>query len=251
MNKNHKLFLIILISFLNTSLSWDQYNFDILNDRDFALQENQDRPTLQSPIGEEPYRESYNEWQCFPTHSVQIHYYNREGKSPEDFNPDEREEYDYYAAITLWHENRLFVFESPNRESLSECLEQTTAWINLMNNQETVCLFSAKWPETEEERSHFDYDYWLIYGMKTLLGRVMVPIYEDEKKSDSEEVEEEDIENNQNLAVDEEQIAEEQSIDLEEKNYFSNSEMIEEQMNMVEENEGQKALETPDDRLSE
>ena len=178
--------LVLALIFVSAAslffLFWGRYDFEILGYKDFELQKNQNRPALTSSLREKPYWESFNEWRCYPTYSVQIHCYTLEGKTPEDFSPEKRNGKLYFSTMTLWYKNQSLLFESAYYlNDLSTCLEEGEEWRRLIKNQKTVCLFAAQLPEPRGKK-HADISNWTLYGMKTFSGRIMAPIYEDEKE---------------------------------------------------------------------
>jgi hypothetical protein len=127
----------------------------ILNEDDFALLElsNSRGPALRA--GNNPFRESYNEWLCFSSE----HYDLR-------FSEHELEELVLVPTIAIWNDGHLFEFEI----SISTIGEFGMAifrqWEALLEGETSLCVMAAFLQNLGTE----DRSLWILQALKTPKG---------------------------------------------------------------------------------
>ena len=149
------------------------------------LAENQSEPALESAIGEVPHWESFNEWQCFPAAAAEINRYDqRSGKAVEEISLGKRDSKEYFPTITVEFDGKIDIFEAPGWVNLDQCQKKTTTWKNLIDRQTDFCVFTSKLPPSDQTIKA-KFNNWVIYGLKSPIGRVLAPIYDPEAVDES------------------------------------------------------------------
>jgi hypothetical protein len=159
-------------------MNWSSGEYRILNQDDYLLVERQNTPALQTAIGDEPHRESFNEWQCFPAAAAEIDCFEEKSRRPvKEIDPEERDGMGYYPTIVAEKDGHTYFFEAPGWVDLDICQAETAKWKTLIDGQPGFCTFAASWPPNAIE-SKTQVSEWVIYGLKTPAGRTLAPVYD-------------------------------------------------------------------------
>lgn len=173
-------FLILCLSSPHLSMTWGWDEFGILNSDDIQLAQDHDSPALQSPIGEEPHWESFNEWLCFSSDTVQLGCYDKDsGVKIENTDSDDVNERSFYTTLLVEDRYKLYAFESPGWKNLEGCQSEIAEWRHTLENQEGFCTFAAELPNQTENKEG-KVSNWVIYGIKSHTRRILAPIYEED-----------------------------------------------------------------------
>lgn len=127
---------LIFLSCLILSLSTFGFN-SLLTDDDFATAEYAylGGPTLSSAEGEDTQWESYNQWQCFPSHGISFDCIEYEGGQ-------------FVPSLSTVTENGVIAFDIHLEDGIS-CDDTIPKWRELIGNGEEVCVFAAHIPTVE------------------------------------------------------------------------------------------------------
>ena len=165
--------------------------YGILDNEDYLMMENQGHPALGSVTGDSPSWESYNRWLCFPAEAMTLDC--RDHESDQSWNliaPEEREGMGFYAVMDVSHEGLYYRLESPGWLSHEKCHQQIDEIQELLDGQNGICIFAADIPSEEELSGNDESNSsaWVFYGIKTLAGKSMAPIYETDDETVSDNV---------------------------------------------------------------
>ena len=121
--------LVFLVGFCCLSMTWNYY--DLLSQEDLGLEDfGQSTPALSSAIDSDFYWESFNEWQCFSTESIQFECteldYGRQ----------------YVPTIRISQNNELYDF-SLDPEPALNCQKILTKWRSLLEKEDGFCVYAA------------------------------------------------------------------------------------------------------------
>jgi hypothetical protein len=147
----------LLLTFLLAPIILAAVYYDgwgILNDDDFELEKQGSKTrALGSAIGEEPYWESFNKWQCFSTNSAEA-----------------------YCAIIghgqLSAVSISAVDDSGKRYELSDepvsnetCAQQLLDWQQLLEGEHGFCVYAAYLQNIDD-----NHELWIVSRLKTQKG---------------------------------------------------------------------------------
>ena len=143
-----------------------------MSSEDLEIEADQDRPALETEIGREPHEESYNRWLCFENAQVKIGCYDENLK---EMSKTDEDTGGYTPRLFVDIGHHVFEFEEPARYSLDKCVSRTEEWQKIIEGQRSFCTFAANWPS---DNANADFSYWNIYGLKSLNGEQIAPVYE-------------------------------------------------------------------------
>lgn len=178
------LFLLIACSSIQLSMTWPTLPdyFGILEPQDYELERERLRPALNSVPGDELQWESFNEWLCFPQKTIEFSCITEDSRKWEDIAPEERDGEGYYPTMNLEHDDNYYTIEFPGRVDSERCFEEIEKWKSLIKDQPGFCVFAAKLPSEDEllgRGEHEEHSVWIMYGIKTMAGEDIAPIYRD------------------------------------------------------------------------
>jgi hypothetical protein len=130
-SKRLRLFVALAAGVLSLSMVSSPYAYLLdEEDREFERADREDGPELSAPLSESPRWESFNEWWCFSTQSLQL----------------ECTELDYgemhVPTLRIANAGHLFDF-SMERESELGCGKILEQWKDLLEGEDAFCVYAA------------------------------------------------------------------------------------------------------------
>jgi hypothetical protein len=171
---------------------------DLLNeeDREFERADREDGPELSAPLSENPRWESFNEWQCFSTQTLQL----------------ECTELDYgemhVPTLRIADAGHLFDF-SMERESDLGCDKVLESWRNLLDGEDAFCVYAAYLQDLHAEHfSEEGVERWtlrILSQIKTRKGYLLEEDMMTEENATAEEMEEDDVQQGEDSTLEDPQ----------------------------------------------
>jgi hypothetical protein len=150
------------------SFNWHDRAYDILGETDWYLSKQaaaSGTPALSSTIGAENQWESYNEWRCFSTKSIDLRCATIDDNSssliPVVSVLSKDEDLDYEYAL--------------GSEYIWDCQKVIDSWATLVDEQESICLYGARLQAPEQD----NISLWYIDQIKTQNGYWKMENYHD------------------------------------------------------------------------
>lgn len=161
MNKILLILTVFMATVSSLSLHYDPYS-TLLNDDDLQKEQlDSTDPALSAVLdGKEPYWESFNLWQCFPTDKIRIECQEAEYHGPK-----------WTPSLYVMSESHRFEF-SMDPDPEPDCERIVANWKSLLEDERAFCVYAAflQIADDVDESEARDGSLWIINELKTQKG---------------------------------------------------------------------------------